>query len=92
MTYVGIRVFTLLVQKLKSVSNKYQRPLSQCVSQVLLRHARLDSCVGVIISVNIAPIHYLYKFSGFHYAATKFCGRNFFYGSTCFVDCTSLDQ
>jgi len=59
MTYVGIRVFTLLVQKLKSVSNKYQQLLSQWVSKVLLRHARLYSCAGVIISVNIAPVRYL---------------------------------
>ena len=62
---------------LKSVSNKHQRPLLQCLSQILLRHARLASCASAIISVNIAPVHCLYMFSVLHYAATKFCSRIF---------------
>lgn len=64
---------------------------SQSVSQVLLRHARLDYCVGVIISVKISPVRYLYRLSVFHYVATEFCSRTF-YGSARSVDCTSLDQ
>lgn len=90
-SYVGTRVFTQFVKKLKSESNKHQRPLLQCVSQVLLRLARLDPCFGVIISVNISPVPYLYRLNVFHYEATNLCSR-IFYGSARFVDCTSLDQ
>lgn len=56
---------------------KYQRPLSQCVSQILSRHALLDACASVIIGVNTAPVRYLYRFSVFHYGAIKFCSRIF---------------